>query len=121
MSGLRTRVARLEESAVSADGELCVGCAIKAGAEYAVAAGNRTSVYENRRDDDRVIQEVNQTLKSTAAPAVASYNRANMFYGTREFDKAIQYYNQAIKLQPDNAEALNQRCGARAAVGALKM
>ena len=67
-----------------------------------------------------MIQEVNQTIKNNAAPAVAYYNRANIFYGTRDYDQAIKYYNQAIKLQPDNADALNQRCGARAIVGELK-
>ena len=94
--------------------------AIKITPTYAIAANNRASVYENRRDDDRVIQEVNQTIKSSAAPAVAYYNRANIFYGTRDYDQAIKYYNQAIKLQPDNADALEQRCGARAIVGELK-
>ena len=88
--------------------------AVKVTPNYAIAANDRVSVYENKRDDDRVIQEVNQTIKSSAAPAVAYYNRANIFYGTRDYDQAIKYYNQAIKLQPENAERLNQRCGARA-------
>ena len=43
-----------------------------------------------------------------------------MFLGAGDFDKAIQLYTQALKLQPDNAEALNQRCGARAAAGEMK-
>ncbi len=38
---------------------------------YAVAASNRVSVYENKRDDDRVIQEVNQIILYNAAPAAA--------------------------------------------------
>jgi tetratricopeptide (TPR) repeat protein len=60
-----------------------------------VGAGTRSWA---KRDDDRVIQEVNQTIKSSAAPAGAYYNRANIFYGTRDYDQATKYYNQAIKL-----------------------
>ena len=39
---------------------------VRSGANYALAPNNRASAYENRRDDDRVIQEVNQTIKNQA-------------------------------------------------------
>ena len=57
---------------------------------YSIASTDRTGGYENRRDESRAIQEVNQTIKQ-AAPAVAYYNRANIFYGTREYDQAINF------------------------------
>ena len=88
---------------------------------YAITLNNRGNAYENKRDDDRVIQEVNQTIKNNKAPAVAYYNRANVFYGTQGLRPArSSYYDQAIKLQPSNADAFNQRCGARAMVGELE-
>ena len=69
------------------------------------ATGSK-SAYENKRDDDRVIQEVNQTIKGNNAPAMATLNHANLLYGTRNYDRAIPYYDRALKLQPGNAEAL---------------
>ena len=88
--------------------------AITAGPNYAIAASNRTSAYENKRDDDRVIQEVNQTIKGNNAPAMASLNHANLLYGTANYDRAIPYYDQALKLQPGNrrsAELSLRRAG----------
>ena len=67
-----------------------------------------------------MIHEVNQTIKGNKAPAMASLNHANLQFGTRNYDRAIPYYDRALKLQPDNAEALNGRCGALAMVGELK-
>ena len=85
---------------------------------YAVAARSKRGGYESRRDDDRVIQEVNQTIKSNSAPAAASLNHANLLFGTRKYDSAIPYYDKVLKLQPGNAEALNYR-GALAMLGEL--
>ena len=70
------------------------------GSNYAITANNRASAYENKRDDDRVIQEVNQTIKSNNAPAVATLNQANLLYGNRKYDRAIPYYDQALSCSP---------------------
>src|SRR5581483_1020830 len=93
--------------------------AIQVTPNYSVAVTNRSS-YENKRDDDRVIQEVNQTIKSNAMSAMASANRADLFLGKREYKQAIKLYDQALKLQPANFEALNARCTARLMVGDAK-
>lgn len=44
----------------------------------------------------------------------AFYHRGFAYLNKGDYDRAIQDYNQAIRLKPDDAEALNNRCWARA-------
>ena len=45
---------------------------------------------------------------------VAFYNRGKAYSEIGDYDRAIQDYSQAIQLAPDDAEAFNGRCFARA-------
>lgn len=49
--------------------------------------------------------------------AKAYYNRANAMLMKSEYAKAIDDYSQALALTPDDANALHERCFARAVMG----
>ena len=73
------------------------------------------------RDDDRVIQEVNQTIKGNQRAGDGQPQSSPICCTARATTIAPSpYYDRALKLQPGNAEALNGRCGALAMVGELK-
>jgi hypothetical protein len=57
---------------------------IRVAPNYAITANNRASTYENRRDDDRVIQEVNQTIGQNGPPPASPKKGIGFFFGARD-------------------------------------
>ena len=55
--------------------------------------------------------------ETTKNLAVAFYNRGAAYDAKGDYDRAIQDYDQAIRLNPDDADAFNDRCFARATAG----
>lgn len=64
------------------------------------------------------ISGCNDVIKSGKALgadlAKAHYNRANALLQKSEYRKAVEDYNQALALTPEDANALHERCWARA-------
>ena len=93
--------------------------AIKLNPKFAQAYNNRGVAYDLRGDFDRAITDYDQAIKLEPT-AVAHFNRGNAYLGKSQYDAAIDNFNQAIKLKSDFAQALDNRCWARAVVGILK-
>jgi tetratricopeptide (TPR) repeat protein len=93
--------------------------AIKLSPKFAAAFNNRGVAHDNKGEYDRAIQDFDQSIKLKPS-AEAHFNRGNAYLGKTQHAAAIDDYNQAIKLKPDFAQALDNRCWARAVVGILK-
>lgn len=63
----------------------------------------------------------NEVIKSGKASgselARAHYNRANAYLAKGEYQVAIADYDRALEIDPEDADALSERCWARAVIG----
>jgi tetratricopeptide (TPR) repeat protein len=75
----------------------------------AIAFSNRCWAYSDKGENDRALQDCNQSIKLNPNYVNAFNNRGNTYLNKGEYDPAIQDFDQAIKLSPNYANAFNNR------------
>jgi tetratricopeptide (TPR) repeat protein len=85
--------------------------------DLAITYNNRGSVYDDKGQYDRAIQDYDQAVRLDPNYANAYNNRGIAYANKGQYDRAIQEYNQGLSLDPDDAIAYNNRGNAHADKG----
>jgi tetratricopeptide (TPR) repeat protein len=70
---------------------------------------NRGWTYNNLRQYERALQDLDQAIRLNARLAEAYNNRGVSYNGMRQYDRAIQEYDEAIRLKPGYPVAMRNR------------
>jgi tetratricopeptide (TPR) repeat protein len=97
------------------DDQTIQGCnaVIKAGratpANIATAFGNRGLAYNNKKQYDRAIEDLDEAIRLNPSYTFAFNNRGGAYKDKGQDDRAIQDYDQAIRLDPLYTAAFTNR------------
>jgi tetratricopeptide (TPR) repeat protein len=67
----------------------------------------------------RAITELDRKIRANPNDGAAYYRRGHLFAQQGDFGSAVKDFDEVLRLDPNDAEALNNRCWARAIIGEL--
>ena len=73
------------------------------------AYNNRGNSYNELKQYERAIEDLNKAIEIEPEDAEAYYNRGDSYNKLKQYERAIQDFDKAIGLKPDYAEAYNNR------------
>src|SRR5262249_1621776 len=79
------------------------------GKRLATAFLNRATAYDEKKDDDRAIADLNEAIRLNPQFAGAFNNRGVTFRGRKDYDRSVADFSEAIRLDPKYAQAFFNR------------